>query len=105
MGDYGGHHSRAVRAGLRLMARLILFNAVFFLLPFAIYAGWLVVTQGSLAGSSQWPVRIIAWLAGAGAVLMVAALVIFTSFTGAPPGSKYVPATIVDGKLIPGHFE
>ncbi len=87
------------------MARLIAFNAVFFLLPFAVYALWLFGTRGTLAGSVNWPVRAIAWLAGAGAALMVAALVVFTSFTGAPPGSKYVPATMVKGKLIPGHFE
>jgi hypothetical protein len=105
MGHYSGHHSRVVRAGLRLMARLILFNAVFFLLPFAVYAGWLALTKGRPTGTTQWPVRIIAWLAGAGVVLMVTALVIFTSFAGAPPGSRYVPATIVGGKLVPGHFE
>jgi hypothetical protein len=36
---------------------------------------------------------------------MVAVLVIFTSFPGAPLGAVYVPATIVDGVLVPGHFE
>lgn len=105
MGRDGGHHSHAVRTGVRLMARLIAINAVFFLLPFAGYAAWLFATRGTLVGTVNWPTRAIVWLAGAGAALMVAVLVLFTSFTGAPLGSRYVPATIVDGKLVPGHFE
>ena len=41
MGRHGGNHPRALRTGFRLMARFIAFNAIFFLLPFAIYAAWL----------------------------------------------------------------
>ncbi len=87
------------------MARLLAINAVFFLIPFAGYAVWLIATRGTLAGSADWSTRAIVWLAAAGAGLMVIVLVLFTSFTGAPLGSRYVPATIVEGKLVPGHFE
>lgn len=87
------------------MVRLLAVNLLFFLLPFAAYALWLLSTRRSVTGSAHWPVRVILGLAIAGAVLMVAVLVVFTSFTGAPPGAVYIPATIIDGKLIPGHFE
>jgi len=87
------------------MPRLIAFNAIFFLLPFGIYAAWLVATRGTVGTANDWPVRTIAWLAIGGAVLMVAGLVAFTHFTGAPAGSTYVPAQVIDGVLVPGHFE
>jgi hypothetical protein len=87
------------------MARFLAFDAIFFLLPFAFYAAWLIATRGTAGGSADWPVRTIAYLAISGAAFMVAALVAFTSFSGAPPGSRYRPATIENGKLVPGHFE
>ena len=87
------------------MPRLIAFNAIFFLLPFGVYAAWLLATRGTVGTASDWPVRTIAYLAIGGAALMVIALVAFTQFTGAPAGSKYVPAQVIDGVLVPGHFE
>ena len=47
MGGYRRDHSGLVRAGPGLMARFLAFNAIFFLLPFAGYAAWLVATRGS----------------------------------------------------------
>ena len=87
------------------MGRLIAFDAVFFLLPFAVYLAWLAATRGQVGNTSDWPLKTVAWLATGGAVLMVAALLVFVHFNGAPPGSTYVPAQYVNGKLIPGHFE
>jgi hypothetical protein len=87
------------------MARFLAFNAVFFLLPFAGYAAWLVATRGSTGNAADWPLRTIAYLAITGAAFMVAALVAFTSFGGAPVGSRYRPAAVENGKLVPGHFE
>jgi hypothetical protein len=105
MGGYRRDHSGLVRAGPGLMARFLAFNAIFFLLPFAGYAAWLVATRGSTGTAADWPVRTIGYLAITGAAFMVAALVAFTSFAGAPPGSRYKPAAIENGKLVPGHFE
>jgi 4-amino-4-deoxy-L-arabinose transferase-like glycosyltransferase len=87
------------------MVRLVAFNVIFFLVPFGIYAGWLLATRGTLGGANDWPIRTITWLAMGGAVLLIVALVAFTQFTGAPAGSKYVPAKVIDGVLVPGHFE
>ena len=87
------------------MARLVAFNVIFFLLPFGVYAGWLFATRGTIGAANDWPARTIAYLALGGAALMVVGLVAFTHFTGAAPGSKYVPAQVIDGVLVPGHFE
>lgn len=87
------------------MARLFAYNLIFFLLPFAGYAAWLAATRGSAANAGNWPMRTIGYLAIGGAVLMLAGLVIFGSFSGAPPGGKYVPASLDNGVLIPGHFD
>jgi len=35
-------------------------------------------------------------------VLMVVTFFYFAEYTGAPPGSTYVPAHIEDGKFVPG---
>ena len=35
-------------------------------------------------------------------VLMLGSFLYFAHFTGAPPGSTYVPAHIEDGKFVPG---
>ena len=87
------------------MVRLVAFNVIFFILPFGIYAAWLLVTRGTIGGASDWPIRTITWLAMGGAALLIIALVAFTQFTGAPAGSTYVPAKVIDGVLVPAHFE
>ena len=88
------------------MIRLVAFDALFFLIPFAVYALWLVVTRGSLSNISDWQAKTIAWLAAGGAALMIAVLVVFVHFSAAPSGSTYVPAHVgEDGTIVPGHFE
>ena len=105
------------------MPRLIAFNALFFLLPFGIYGAWLLATRGSLGRASDWPVRTIAYLAIGGATLMVVAILAFIHFDTGPTNacaeavaaaglhpdtpcrSVYMPARVVDGVLVEGHFE
>jgi hypothetical protein len=87
------------------MARLVAFNVIFFLLPFALYAGWLLATRGTAANVDDWQGRTIAYLGLGGAVVLTVALVAFTSFRGAPPGGVYQPAVFEDGRLIPGHID
>jgi hypothetical protein len=86
--------------------RAALINVLLFLIPFIAYAIWLLATQRSLGTRSDWPLRIVATLAGVGAVIMVVGLVFLVDWTGerdADPGS-YRPAEIRDGVLIPGGF-
>jgi hypothetical protein len=87
------------------MARLLAFNAIFFLVPFVLYAGWLAVARGSISNVADWQGRTIARLALGGAAVMFVALVIFTSFKGAPPGGTYRPAKIENGQIVPGKIE
>lgn len=87
------------------MGRAIAFNLIFFLLPFGIYLAWLMATRGRINGAGDWTTKTIGWLAAGGAILMIAAILIFLQFTGAPAGSQYVPAQYIDGELIPGYFE
>jgi hypothetical protein len=88
------------------MTRLVAFDALFFLLPFAVYALWLMITRGSLSNISDWQAKTIAWLAAGGAALMVAVLVIFVHTGSAPTGGTYIPAHVdEDGNIVPGHFE
>jgi hypothetical protein len=86
------------------MVRFIAFNAVFFLLPFALYAGWLIMRRGSAARAADWPVRTIAYLTAGGLVLTGIALLFFINFSGSPSG-QYTPATVKDGRIVPGHID
>jgi len=85
------------------MGRLLALNAVFFLVPFAIYAAWLGATRRTLVGG--WPYRVVAWLCLAGVGVMAAGLVTLTSFDSSPPGFTYRRAVIRDGQIVPGGFD
>ncbi len=87
------------------MVRFAFLDAVLFLVPFAAYAGWLVLARGSLSKAEDWQGRTIAFLAIAGAGLLLAALAVFTTYKVNPPGGTYVPAHIENGHLVPGHIE
>jgi hypothetical protein len=53
----------------------------------------------------RWSMNILVWLTIAALVLMIGSFVIFAQFTGAPPGSTYIPAHMDHGKFIPGKTE
>jgi hypothetical protein len=84
------------------MIRPVLIEIGLFIAPFVIYAALLVVTAHGVLRPSAWGVRRIAALGIAGFVLMLGSFVIFAQFSGAPPGSTYVPAHIENGKFVPG---
>jgi len=88
------------------MLRLIAFDAVFFLIPFAVYALYLVITRGSLSNIADWQAKTIAALAAGGAVLMFVVILIFIQFQGSPVDGTYIPPHLDDeGNIIGGHFE
>jgi hypothetical protein len=84
------------------MIRPILIEIGLFIAPFVIYAVLLVVTLKGVLQPSAWGIRRVAALGIAGFVLMLGSFVIFAQFSGAPPGSTYVPAHIENGKFVPG---
>jgi hypothetical protein len=84
------------------MIRPALTEIGIFLIPFAVYALFLVATRSGLFVQSSWPVYTIARLVLVALVLVIASLVGLAHFTGASPNSTYVPAHVENGRLVPG---
>ena len=84
------------------MTRPISTEIVLFLIPFAVYALFLVATRKGLVDPAHWPLARLAWLMIAALVLMLGSFVYFATFGGAPPGSTYIPAHMEDGHFVPG---
>jgi hypothetical protein len=73
-----------------------------FLIPFAVYALFLIATRSGLLVQSSWPVNTLAKLLLGSLFLVVASFILLAQFSGAPPRSTYVPAHIENGRLVPG---
>ena len=73
-----------------------------FLIPFAVYALFLVATRSGVLVQSSWPVHLVAKLVFGSLLLVVVSFILLAHFSGAPPNSTYVPAHIEDGKFVPG---
>ena len=84
------------------MIRPALTEVLVFLIPFAVYALFLVATRAGVALPSSWPVPIIAKLTAGSFVLVIVSFILLARFSGAPPHSTYIPAHIENGKFIPG---
>jgi hypothetical protein len=84
------------------MIRPVLTEIVIFLIPFAVYALFLIATRSGVLAQSSWPTHLIAKLVLGSLLLVVVSFVLLAHFSGAPPNSTYVPAHIENGKLVPG---
>lgn len=85
------------------MARPVLIELILFLTPFALYALFLWATRAKVMDPESWPVSRIVSLAIVALVLVVGSFVYFAHFSGAPPGSIYIPAHVDEsGKFVPG---
>jgi len=84
------------------MIRPVFTEIVLFVAPFVLYVVFLWATKAGVMDLESWPLSRIAWLAIAALVLVVGSFIYFAHFTGAPPGSTYVPAHMEDGKFVPG---
>jgi hypothetical protein len=73
-----------------------------FLIPFAVYALFLLATRSGLLLQSSWPVHVIAKLVLGSLLLVIVSFILLAHFSGAAPQSTYIPAHIENGKLIPG---
>jgi hypothetical protein len=73
-----------------------------FLIPFVVYALFLVATRSGLLLQSSWPVHVIARLALGALLLVVVSFILLAHFSGASPDSTYIPAHIENGKFVPG---
>ena len=83
------------------MIRPIATEVGLFLVPFVLYAAFLIMTRSGVLQPKSWTVRHIAGLIIASLVLMVGSFLVLAQFGGSPPGSTYVPAHIEGGKFVP----
>jgi hypothetical protein len=84
------------------MIRPVFTEIGIFLIPFAIYALFLIATRSGLLVQSSWPVQIVGKLALGSLLLVVVSFILLAHFSGAPPNSTYIPAHIENGKFVPG---
>lgn len=86
------------------MLRIIIFELLLFLAPFALYALYVVISR-KVTGSAHRSQNILFWLALTGLLMMAVGFFMFVEVKGDKPGGKYRPAEIIDGKIRPGHVE
>jgi len=84
------------------MIRPFLIELLLFLTPFVAYALLLWAKSHGVFDPESWPLRTIVLLTVTALLLMGASAIIASQFSGAPPGSTYVPAHVEDGRLVPG---
>ena len=84
------------------MIRPVFTELSLFLLPFAVYAIFLIATKTALLDRASWPPKRLATLTIAALILMIGSFIVLSHFSGAPPGSTYEPAHVEDGKFVPG---
>jgi Family of unknown function (DUF6111) len=74
-----------------------------FLTPFVIYAAFLIATRAGLLDQQSWAFRRVSGLLIVSLLLMLGSFFLLAQFSGAPPGSTYVPAHVdASGKFVPG---
>jgi Family of unknown function (DUF6111) len=84
------------------MIRPALTEVGIFLIPFAVYALFLLATRSGLMIQTSWPVHVVARLALGSLLLTILSLIVLAHFSGAPANSIYVPAHVENGKFVPG---
>jgi Family of unknown function (DUF6111) len=84
------------------MIRTVLTEIGVFLIPFAVYAIFLIATRSGVTLPASWPLDMLAKLTLAALVLVIISFLLLAELTGAPPNSTYVPAHIENGRLVPG---
>ena len=84
------------------MIRPALTEIGIFLIPFAVYALFLIATRSGLLVQSSWPIQLVAKLALGSLLLVVISFILLAHFSGGAPNSTYVPAHIENGKFVPG---
>ncbi|MDR3467794.1 MAG: DUF6111 family protein [Xanthobacteraceae bacterium] len=84
------------------MIRPVLTEVGIFLVPFAAYALFLVLTRAGFLNPASWSSVIILRLALGALVLVAASVLLLVRFSGAPAHSTYEPAHFENGRLVPG---
>ena len=84
------------------MIRRIATEIGLFLIPFVVYAAFLLATRSGILHADAWIFRRVAGVAIASLILMIGSLVIvLVQFGQPPPNADYVPAHTENGKFVP----
>jgi hypothetical protein len=73
-----------------------------FLIPFAVYALFLIATRAGVTAQASWPLHIIAKLVLGSLLLVIVSFILLAHFSGGSPNSTYIPAHVENGRLVPG---
>jgi hypothetical protein len=84
------------------MIRPALTEVGVFLIPFAVYALFLLSTRSGVMLQTSWPVHVLAKLVLGSLLLTILSFILLAHFSGAPPNSTYIPAHMDNGKFVPG---
>jgi hypothetical protein len=84
------------------MIRPVFTELLVFLAPFVLYVIFLWAKRADVLHPDAWAWSTLAQLAIAALALVFGSFVLITRFSGAPPGSTYVPAHMENGKFVPG---
>jgi Family of unknown function (DUF6111) len=84
------------------MIRPVLTEIGIFLIPFAVYALFLIATRSGLFAQASWPTPLVAKLVLGSLLLVIVSFYFLAEFSGAPPDSTYEPAHMDKGRLVPG---
>jgi hypothetical protein len=84
------------------MIRPVLTEVALFLTPFALYALFLWATRAKVLDLERWSLSTLMWLTISALALMLGSFLVLAQFSGAPPGSTYVPAHMENGQFVPG---
>jgi Mn2+/Fe2+ NRAMP family transporter len=84
------------------MIRAFVEEALLFLLPFALFALYLVVRRKNPMAPGSWSGQ-MTWLVAAGLACVVAVL-LATAVTAERQSGAFVPTHMENGRLVPGQF-
>ncbi|MEE1609640.1 DUF6111 family protein [Microvirga sp. CF3016] len=85
------------------MTRAVVQGLVLFLLPFVLFAVYLVIRRRNPLIWSHWSDQSL-WLAIAGLSFVIVSLVA-TGLLAERQTGTYVPTHVENGRVVPGHFE
>ena len=84
------------------MIRVVIENILLFLLPTAVYIGYVLLTRRATTTSGVLNDAPLIWLFIAGTLLVVLTLVFYGSTSGGKPGQTYTPPRMKNGQIEPG---
>lgn len=83
------------------MFRVILINILLFLLPFLVYAAYVVWVKGVAPNRAMAGAPFL-WLVSAGLVVLFVGLFTLVEFSGGDRDGSYQPSVLEDGVIKPG---